>query len=62
MIDYSLLNAIPPDCSYDEWLKVGMALKQEGASCSVWDEWSRGGSKYKEGECQKNGNRFEGMT
>ena len=31
MIDYDMLNAIPPDCSYDEWIKVGMALKREGA-------------------------------
>ncbi|MBQ2211560.1 MAG: PriCT-2 domain-containing protein, partial [Ruminococcus sp.] len=59
MIDYSLLNAIPPDCSYDEWLKVGMALKQEGASCSVWDDWSRGGSKYKAGECERKWKSFQ---
>ena len=58
MIDYSLLNAIPPDCPYDEWLKVGMALKQEGASCSVWDDWSRGGSKYKAGECERKWKSF----
>ena len=29
MIDYDILNAIPPDCSYDEWLKVGMALLEK---------------------------------
>jgi len=59
MIDYSLLNAIPPDCSYDEWLKVGMALKREGASCSAWDDWSRGGSKYKQGECERKWKTFQ---
>ena len=53
MIDYDILNAIPPDCSYDEWLKVGMALKHEGADCSVWDSWSSRGYKYKSGECAK---------
>ena len=58
MIDYSLLNAIPPDCSYDEWIKVGMALKHEGADCSVWEDWSRGGSKYKEGECERKWRSF----
>ena len=58
MIDYELLNAIPPDCGYDEWLKVGMALKHEGADVSVWDSWSRAGSKYKHGECQKKWNSF----
>ena len=51
MIDQKMLNAIPPDCSYDEWIKVGMALKHEGADFATWDAWSSGGSKYKSGEC-----------
>ena len=58
MIDHSLLNAIPPDCGYDEWIKVGMALKHEGADCSVWEDWSRGGSKYKDGECERKWRSF----
>lgn len=58
MINYELLKAIPPDCSYDEWLKVGMALKHEGASLDVWEDWSRGGSKYKPGECARKWNSF----
>lgn len=58
MIDLELLNAIPPDCGYDEWLKVGMALKHEGASCSVWDDWSSHGRKYKPGECERKWKSF----
>lgn len=58
MIDYSLLSAIPPDCGYDEWLKVGMALKHEGADLSVWDDWSSHGLKYKHGECAKKWKSF----
>lgn len=58
MIDLSLLNSIPADCSYDDWLKVGMALKHEGANCSVWDDWSSHGSKYKAGECEKKWKSF----
>ena len=58
MIDLELLNAIPPDCSYDEWLKVGMALKHEGANCSVWDDWSSHGHKYKHGECERKWKSF----
>ncbi len=46
-----LLDYIDPDCSYGEWVNVGMALKKEGYSCKVWDEWSRRGSKYNDGEC-----------
>ena len=59
MIDYSLLNVIPPDCSYDEWLKVGMALKREGADLSVWDNWSSHGHKYKAGECARKWRSFK---
>lgn len=59
MIDYAALNAIPPDCSYDEWLKVGMALKHEGLGLDVWDDWSSRGSKYKAGECQKKWRSFQ---
>lgn len=58
VIDLELLNAIPPDCSYDEWLKVGMALKHEGADCSVWDAWSSRGTKYKSGECARKWRTF----
>jgi RecA-family ATPase len=53
MIDLNLLYAIPPDCEYGEWLSVGMALKHEGADVSVWDDWSRQGTKYKAGECER---------
>lgn len=64
MIDYDLLNAIPPDCNYNDWLQVGMALKHEGADVSVWDNWSRSGSKYKQGECERKWRTFrsEGVT
>ena len=58
MIDWELLRAIPPDCSYDEWIRVGMALKHEGESVDVWDQWSAGGFKYKPGECQKKWKSF----
>lgn len=40
------LEHIDPDIGYDEWIKVGMALHQEGVPFYVWDEWSSGGSKY----------------
>ena len=31
-----------------EWIAVGMALKEEGYSVSVWDEWSRNDSRYRD--------------
>lgn len=56
----SLLNClsyIDPD-DYDTWVKVGMGLKHEGYSCSDWDMWSSGSSKYKSGVCEKKWNSF----
>ena len=45
-LDPSLLN-------YEEWVKVGFALKEEGFSVSVWDEWSkRDTGRYHAGECE----------
>lgn len=48
----SALAMISPDCSYDDWIRVGMAIHAalgEGAM-SVWDHWSSRGSKYKGGK------------
>lgn len=53
-----LLNYIPPE-DYDSWIKVGMALKQEGYSCELWDSWSSSSSKYKVGECEKRWRSFD---
>ena len=29
------------EMDHAEWIRVGMALKDEGYDVSVWDEWSR---------------------
>lgn len=59
MTDYiKMLSCINPDCSYDEWIKVGMALKHEGQPFQMWDEWSSRGSKYKASEMQKKWDGF----
>lgn len=41
-----ILSYIDPDCSYDEWIQVGMALQDEGHPFSVFDSWSKRGAKY----------------
>lgn len=45
-----LLAHVDPDCEYDEWLKVGMALHHgtggADAGLQLWDRWSSQGSKY----------------
>ena len=36
-----LLRYISADCDHDTWIKVGMAIKDEGLPFSTWDDWSR---------------------
>ena len=43
-----------------DWIAVGMALKEEGYPCSVWDDWSRNDVRYHPGECEKKWAGFHG--
>ena len=45
-----------------EWIAVGMALKEEGYPCSIWDDWSRNDSRYHEGECEQKWQGFLGSA
>jgi len=44
------LDCIDPDCGYDDWRNIGMALHHEFAGSDIglelFDEWSSKGSKY----------------
>lgn len=42
----AMLDCIPTDNEYLDWLKVGMALKDYGVPFEVWDSWSAKGAKY----------------
>ncbi|MBR3330632.1 MAG: AAA family ATPase [Mogibacterium sp.] len=44
----------------EDWIMVGMALKEGGYPVSVWDDWSRNDSRYKPGECDRLWNGFTG--
>lgn len=48
----AMLSRIDPDCEYDQWLAVGMALNHEfngsPVGLDVWDAWSSAGAKYKD--------------
>ena len=58
-----ILKYIPPsDCTYQEWLSVGMALKHEGYTVSDWDSWSRADSRYHSGECENKWSGFNGSA
>ena len=55
-----VLKYIPPsNLSYEEWLGVGMILKEEGYDCYEWDEWSRADNRYHEGVCEKKWDSFD---
>ena len=49
----------PGTLNYQEWVNVGMALKQEGYSVNVWDTWSRRDiGRYHQGECARKWNLY----
>ena len=55
-----LLDYIDPSTlSYQEWVNVGMALKQEGYTAMDWDTWSQSDSRYKKGECFSKWDTFQ---
>lgn len=59
-----LLEYIDPGAlNYQEWLSVGMALKEEGYGPEVWDDWSRrDGGRYHRGECASKWRSFNGAS
>ena len=66
MKDFNLISALHyldvAKMSRAEWIAVGMALKEEGLPCSVWDEWSRNDSRYHAGECKRKWESFQGTA
>ena len=48
----------PSTLTYDDWLAVGMALKNIGMNFSDWENWSRTDERFKDGECQYKWNGF----
>jgi uncharacterized protein (DUF927 family) len=48
----------PSSLTYDEWLAIGMALKNIGCDCSDWEQWSRADERFKDGECESKWNGF----
>lgn len=49
-----LLNAIPANCSYNEWFRVAAALKNEGYSYELFRAWSASSEeKYDEQSCER---------
>lgn len=45
-VENEILAHLDPDCGYEDWLKVGMALHHQFngdvEACEAWDRWSQG--------------------
>lgn len=49
----------PTMLNYQEWCSVGMALKHEGYSADVWEDWSaKDVQRYHPGECERKWETF----
>ncbi|MGG5346895.1 AAA family ATPase [Enterococcus sp. AZ020] len=63
-MSFNLLEVLdhidPSALDYQEWVNVGMALKQEGYSVDDWDDWSKNDSRYKPEECFRKWETFKG--
>lgn len=57
-----LQSVDPAALSYQDWVNVGMALKQEGYPCEIWDSWSQRDSRYRAGECARKWRGFNGSA
>lgn len=56
----AMLRYIPcAELDYEEWLNLGMALKNNGNSCADWENWSRTDERFKAGECEA---KWKGFT
>ena len=53
----------PCSLSYQEWINVGMGLKESGYTVKDWDDWSRqDSSRYHRGECERKWETFSGCN
>jgi len=59
-----ILDHIDPSIlDYQEWVNVGMGLKEAGYTASIWDDWSsRDLRRYHPGECFKKWDTFRGTA
>jgi hypothetical protein len=56
----SLLSQISPDCPYNDWFRVGCALKHEGCAYEVFRDWSaKAPNQFNEDDCRKTWDSIE---
>lgn len=64
LTELELLEHIDPSIlDYQDWVNVGMALKDAGYTAADWDNWSkRDPGRYRPGECFRKWDSFRGST
>jgi len=64
LTELELLEHIDPSSlDYQDWIAVGMALKDAGFTAADWDNWSRrDAGRYHAGECFQKWGSFTGST
>lgn len=59
----ALYHIDPANLSYQEWINVGMGLKEAGYPASAWEDWSRRDPRrYHPGECPRKWETFNGAA
>jgi len=68
-VETELLPRLDPECGYNDWLQVGMALHHQFGgdveALDLWDRWSDNDGKcsaYAVGECAKKWDSFHGSS
>lgn len=60
-----ILPHLDPDCSYEEWIRVGAAMHHQGQGAEdwleAWDSWSAQSGKYTDGLCAAKWDSFHGQ-
>ena len=56
----AMLHVVPvASQTYEDWIAVGMILKNTGNSVSDWEQWSRADERFKQGECESKWQGFK---
>ena len=56
----AMLRFVPAaDQTYEDWIAIGMILKNNNNYLSDWEQWSRPDERFKEGECQYKWQTFD---
>ena len=53
------LQAIPPDCDRDAWVRTGMAFHAAGGDFDSFDAWSAGADSYRAADCRDTWRSFK---